>query len=81
MVNLLFGSLGFDGLVKLVGIVVAHIHLQVHVVDHPLRPLHRLREHCLRGLHEPVGLILGDGGDVMPWRHNLRLDLIPVLRN
>lgn len=64
-----------------VRILVAKLKLHEHVVEHSLCASETVIDHVLGGVNEPVGLIFGDGRDVMPSRNAIFNDFIAILGN
>lgn len=67
-----------DGFVLFVGVFVAHLHFEEHVVDHALCALHRLGQHLFGSGDVAIGLLLRNGGHVVSRRDHVCEDLPSV---
>ena len=65
-----------------IGILMAELKLHEHVVEHPLCAREAIIDHVLRCVNESIGLIFGNGGNVVSSRNAIfDVDFIAVLGN
>lgn len=77
-----FGKADWRLVDHFIGILMAELELHEHVIEHPLCTRKAIVDHVLGGVDEPIGLIFGDGRNVVSSRNAVfDEDVIAVLGN